>query len=161
MAESFKDYPTAENFTWNKEQEDEILTYENYGLDAKANGSTGYTKSPVTVYQEDIYLGYRYFDTFRKLVLYPFGYGMSYTSFTILPKEMKQEKEEVEFITEVTNSGNYAGKETIQLYLSCSGTESEKTGKRIKRLCKNETSCSGGEAEYFDPNIHAGSGRIC
>ena len=143
MAESFKDYPTAENFTWNKEQEDEILTYENYGLDAKANGSTGYTKSPVTVYQEDIYLGYRYFDTFRKLVLYPFGYGMSYTSFTILPKEMKQEKEEVEFITEVTNSGNYAGKETIQLYLSCSGTESEKPEKELKGFAKTRLLAPG------------------
>ena len=65
MAESFKDYPTAENFTWNKEQEDEILTYENYGLDAKANGSTGYTKSPVTVYQEDIIWGIA--------ILIPFG----------------------------------------------------------------------------------------
>ncbi|WP_368272808.1 glycoside hydrolase family 3 C-terminal domain-containing protein [Fusicatenibacter saccharivorans] len=143
MAESFKDYPTAENFTWNKEQEDEILTYENYGLDAKANGSTGYTKSPVTVYQEDIYLGYRYFDTFRKQVLYPFGYGMSYTSFTILPKEMKQEKEELEFITEVTNSGNYAGKETIQLYLSCSGTESEKPEKELKGFAKTRLLAPG------------------
>lgn len=100
-------------------------------------------KSPVTVYQEDIYLGYRYFDTFRKLVLYPFGYGMSYTSFTILPKEMKQEKEEVEFITEVTNSGNYAGKETIQLYLSCSGTESEKPEKELKGFAKTRLLAPG------------------
>lgn len=143
VAESLEDYPAAKNFTWNKEQEEEILTYENYGFTAKENGSTGYTKSPVTVYQEDIYLGYRYFDTFHKKVLFPFGFGMSYTSFTILPREMKQEKEELEFITEVTNTGNYAGKETIQLYVSGTDTKSEKPEKELKGFAKTRLLAPG------------------
>ena len=52
------------------------MTYEEYGLDTAANGSKGFAKSPVTVYREDIYLGYRYFDTFGKKPLFPFGFEM-------------------------------------------------------------------------------------
>ena len=83
IAHRYEDYPSAKHFSWDKENEEHILTYENYGLDAAENGSVGFRKSPVTVYQENIYNGYRYFDSFRKEVLFPFGYGLSYTEFAM------------------------------------------------------------------------------
>lgn len=147
IAESLWDYPTANNFTWNKENPEDILTYENYGLSAAKNGSIGYDKSPVTLYQEDIYLGYRYFDTFQKKVLFPFGSGLSYTSFDIVPKEVIQQDEEYEIVTEVTNTGNYAGKETVQLYLSCQNTATERPQKELKGFEKTKLLAPGESEE--------------
>ena len=69
IAEHYEDYPSADHFSWDKEHLENILDYESYGLSSEENGSTGFTKSPVTVYWEDIYTGYRYFDTFGKQVL--------------------------------------------------------------------------------------------
>lgn len=83
VAERYEDYPSAAHFTWDKECPDQILTYEDYGLSAEKNGRRGFDKSPVTVYWEDIYAGYRYFDAFQKNVLFPFGHGLSYTHFCI------------------------------------------------------------------------------
>ena len=80
IAKHYEDYPSAKDFSWDK---DDPMTYESYGLNAAENGSVGYEKSPVTVYRERIYTGYRYFDTFGIEPLFPFGYGLSYTEFSI------------------------------------------------------------------------------
>ena len=64
-------------------------------------------------YWEDIYVGYRWFETFgQDKVLYPFGYGLSYTSFHT---EVKQAAD-LRWQVTVTNTGDYAGKETVMLY---------------------------------------------
>lgn len=69
-------------------------------------------------YEEDIYVGYRYFETFNKnAVLYPFGFGLSYTDFEIKCTASKPVESGFEFEIEVTNTGNYTGKEVAQLYL--------------------------------------------
>jgi len=70
------------------------------------------------VYDEDIYVGYRYFETVAKdRVLYPFGFGLSYTRFSAATR-FEEEKDRVLLSVEVTNIGQYAGKEVIQIYAS-------------------------------------------
>lgn len=118
IARQYEDYPAACHFSWDKDKEENLLTYESYGLSAEENGSTGYDRSPVTVYQEDIYAGYRYFDTFAKEPLYAFGYGLSYTEFEIKCLGAVKKQEGIEVRICVKNTGNTAGKEVVQLYLS-------------------------------------------
>ena len=118
IAERYEDYPSAKHFSWDKENLEHILDYEDYGLSAEENGSIGFAKSPVTVYWEDIYAGYRYFDTFEKQALYPFGYGLSYTSFELNGSLASDKDKEILVTAEVKNTGRTAGKEVIQVYLS-------------------------------------------
>ena len=118
IAEHYEDYPSADHFSWDKEHLENILDYESYGLSSEENGSTGFTKSPVTVYWEDIYTGYRYFDTFGKQVLYPFGYGLSYTAFAISDALVKKQNGGILVTANVKNIGEMSGKEVIQIYLS-------------------------------------------
>lgn len=119
IAQRYEDYPTADTFSFNKDDPDSIREYKHYGLDAIANGSIGHTKSPVTLYQEGIYLGYRYFDSFRKDVCYPFGYGLSYADFAVTPGKVSKEWYGVLVTVNIKNiSSQYQGKETAQVYLS-------------------------------------------
>ena len=118
IAEHYEDYPSADHFSWDKEHLENILDYESYGLSSEENGSTGFMKSPVTVYWEDIYTGYRYFDTFGKQVLYPFGYGLSYTAFAISDTLVKKQNGGILVTADVKNIGEMSGKEVIQVYLS-------------------------------------------
>ena len=91
IAENIEDYPSTANFG-----------------DAKVN-----------LYQEDIYVGYRYFETFApEKVLYPFGYGCSYTTFTTQVTSFVQEDDKVELSVSVKNTGTCAGKEVVQVYSS-------------------------------------------
>ena len=65
-------------------------------------------------YQEDIYVGYRWFETFHpEQVLYPFGYGLSYTTFCITGRHTAP----LEFSAEVTNTGSHSGKAVVMLFL--------------------------------------------
>jgi beta-glucosidase len=69
-------------------------------------------------YEEDIFVGYRYFETFAKdKVLYPFGYGLSYTDFTIRPESFSHGQGTVTVSARVTNVGSAAGKEVVQVYV--------------------------------------------
>lgn len=71
-------------------------------------------------YTEDIYVGYRYFETIRgadEKVNYPFGYGLSYTTFESSVTHVEQQKERIQLRIKVENTGKYAGKEVIQVYV--------------------------------------------
>ncbi|MCM1064517.1 MAG: glycoside hydrolase family 3 C-terminal domain-containing protein [Eubacterium sp.] len=122
IAKQYEDYPSAAHFSWDKEHSEKILTYESYGLSATDNGSNGYEKSPVTVYWEDIFAGYRYFDTFGKEPLFPFGYGLSYSEFEIKPIDAGKETDGIRVAASVKNVGHVPGKETLQLYLHTKDT---------------------------------------
>jgi len=68
-------------------------------------------------YIEDIYVGYRFFETFmQEEVIYPFGYGLSYTNFEINLINSYVNETEISLTIKVTNNGVYSGKETVQLY---------------------------------------------
>ena len=70
------------------------------------------------VYQEDIYVGYRYFETFApEKVLYPFGFGLTYTTFETTPGSVERNGDTVKFTATVTNTGSVAAKEVVQVYV--------------------------------------------
>lgn len=71
------------------------------------------------VYSEDIYVGYRYFNTFAKdRILYPFGYGLSYTGFNVSGFQGERSGDDVRLQFTVRNTGTTAGKEVVQIYYS-------------------------------------------
>ncbi len=71
-----------------------------------------------THYDEGIYVGYRHFDKAKLDVSYPFGYGLSYTEFEFSEINIEQANDSITVALNVTNSGQYAGKEVLQLYVS-------------------------------------------
>ena len=72
------------------------------------------------IYEEDIYVGYRYFSTFApKQVRYPFGFGLGYTSFSVQLNRAWEADGKVHIVAEVTNTGSRAGKEVVQAYVEC------------------------------------------
>ena len=71
-----------------------------------------------TRYGEGIYVGYRYFDTFRKKALFPFGYGLSYTEFRLGTAGVEANSAQVTVRTTVENTGTMAGRQVVQVYLS-------------------------------------------
>ena len=138
IARHYEDYPAARHFTWEKDDPAALLTYESYGLNAEQNGSIGYMRSPVTVYQEDIFLGYRYFDTFAKEPLYPFGYGLSYTGFETIVTEVKKAAGGLMLTVSVMNTGKRAGKETVQIYLEASVSQQHRARQELKAFEKTK-----------------------
>jgi beta-glucosidase len=91
-------------------------------------------------YKEGILVGYRWFDTKKIQPLYPFGYGLSYTTFKYLSlapaKKMYKPTESVTVTVKVKNTGKYAGKETIQLYVSKAESAVERPEKELKAFKK-------------------------
>ena len=70
------------------------------------------------IYSEGLYMGYRYFDTFKKDVVFPFGFGLSYTEFATEVLSCEINKTVAKVKVNVTNTGNYDGREVVQCYLS-------------------------------------------
>ena len=88
-------------------------------------------------HEEDIYVGYRYFDTFRQNVAYPFGYGLSYTTFAFSNLKVKAVKDnKVEVSVTVKNTGSVAGKEVAQVYVSAPEGQIEKPVQELKAFAK-------------------------
>lgn len=118
-AYEYSDYPNSETYSHN-------------------NGNVQTEK-----YEEGIYVGYRYFDTFDVPVRYSFGYGLSYTQFALNVKsiacEMKDGKPSVKVTADVTNTGTkFSGKEVVQVYVSCPPGKLEKEYRRLAAFEKTK-----------------------
>ncbi len=91
------------------------------GFDAYPSSEKFNLSDTYVEYEEDIYVGYRYFETIpeaRKKVLFPFGFGLSYTKFTITDTYMSHDGDDFALTAKVTNKGEYAGRYVLQLYAS-------------------------------------------
>ncbi|MCR5742804.1 MAG: glycoside hydrolase family 3 C-terminal domain-containing protein [Lachnospiraceae bacterium] len=121
--------------------------YENFGQDVDRD-----------FYKEDIYVGYRYYETFdRDAVLYPFGFGLSYTTFYIEPIDADFSDTLAVglsgcVIAKVTNTGRYAGKEVVQVYVR---EPQGKLGKSALKLVgyKKVTSLAPGGVQVVSINV--------
>ena len=90
-------------------------------------------------YREGIYVGYRHFDCFGLKPLFPFGYGLSYTTFSVSFSGIRQIKEGVEITFFCENTGkNYSGREVVQVYVTPPQTEMEKEEKRLAGFAKTD-----------------------
>ncbi len=119
-----------------------------------------------TRYREGIYVGYRWFDASGIKPLFPFGYGLSYTSFFTEIKEIRQDKGVCTIRAEVTNTGERDGKETVQIYVSAPEGKLNREVKSLAAFGKTGTLRPGEKAEIelnFDLRDQAGydSERAC
>ena len=133
-----------------------------------------------SVYSEGVFVGYRYYDTKEADVLFPFGHGLSYTTFAYsdlrLSRSTVHEGEEVQVTVTVKNTGAVAGKETVQLYVTPPKGERHRPVRELKGFAK--VSLQPGESKevqftldkrsfaYYEPELHdfyaeSGTYQIC
>ncbi len=105
-----------------------------------------------TNHEEDIYVGYRYFDTFNKEVSYPFGYGLSYTTFAYSKPAVKVSGDNVTVSVTVKNTGKVAGKEVAQVYVTAPKGQIEKPAQELKAFAKTRE-LKPGESETLTMQI--------
>lgn len=119
-AVKYEDYPSSEGFSHNDGNVDDEY------------------------YTEGIYVGYRYFDTFQKEVVYPFGYGKSYTEFSVHVDSVEQKDENCVVTVTVTNTGSeYSGKEVVQVYVSAPAGEIDKPYQELAAYAKTKLLAPG------------------
>lgn len=91
-----------------------------------------------TRYKEGIYVGYRYFDTVGKKPLFPFGYGLSYTSFDIAVTGAAAEGDTIRIKVAVSNTGARAGREVVQVYVSAPAGRLDKPYQDLAAFAKTD-----------------------
>jgi len=109
-----------------------------------------------TYYNEGIYVGYRYYNTFNKPVAYEFGYGLSYTTFKIQKPTIssKNFSKELRISTTIKNTGITSGKEVIQLYVSAPEKAMDKPESELKGFAKTQL-LKAGASEKIDFMLNA------
>lgn len=91
-----------------------------------------------TRYKEGIYVGYRYFDTVQKTPLYPFGFGLSYTDFSLEVVKVYNKHNQIFADVKVKNAGKVAGKEVVQVYVSSPKGELNKPYQALASFTKTK-----------------------
>ena len=104
-------------------------------------------------YEEDIFLGYRYFSTFcPEKVLYPFGFGLSYTTFEIETVEFLRLEGRISMTLRVTNTGSRAGKEVVQVYCQPPAGKLPKASRNLVAYQKTRL-LAPGESQFLDLTV--------
>ena len=124
-------------------------------IDMLNQGKKGNVKNvDYTDYEEDIYVGYRYFDSFNVPVSYPFGYGLSYTTFDYSDAKIAKKDDGYEVTVSVKNSGKHEGKEVVELYVSAPNNKTaNKPVKELKAFAKTK-SLKPGESETITLKVN-------
>ena len=122
------DHPSTANFS----KEYDMYTYKNM----ESWGKGVIPGVDFSNHEEDIYVGYRYFDTFKKNVAYPFGYGLSYTTFEMGKPAVKVHGNNIEVSVTIKNTGKVAGKQVAQVYVTAPKGAYEKPLKELKTFGK-------------------------
>ena len=108
-----------------------------------------------TDYEEDIYVGYRYFDSFEVPVSYPFGFGLSYTTFEYSDAKIAQKNDIYDVTVTVRNTGELEGKEVVELYISAPDNKAaNKPAKELKAFAKTKL-LKPGESQTLTLSITA------
>ena len=122
------DHPSTQNFPGSLDQ---------YSFEMMVGSKAPIPGHAYTNHEEDIYVGYRFFDTFQRNVAYPFGFGLSYTTFAFSKPVVKAKgKDAVEVSITVKNTGAVSGKEVAQVYVSAPQGRLEKPAHELKAFAK-------------------------
>lgn len=129
---SYNDVPSSSSFPGHKldKYEFELKPEDNHPFFPKVPWET--------IYEDDIYVGYRYYSTFNVPVSYEFGYGLSYTSFDLSDIKLNSTEftDNLNITVSVKNTGDVAGKEVVQLYISAPQTKLEKPNEELREFAK-------------------------
>lgn len=144
---NFEDIPAGKNFPVNHAELNAESRRNRNNPDRKPIKNFDYTD-----YAEGLDVGYRYFDKYPELVSYPFGYGLSYTTFEYSNPTAKYENNELTLTITVKNTGNYSGKEAVQIYVTAPKSELTKPVKELKSFAKT-AELKPGEQEELEFTI--------
>ena len=133
----------------------DIPSSKNFPYGQNTSGRRGERKDvDFTNYEEDIWVGYRYFQTQNVEVSYPFGYGLSYTTFNYTKPQVKADKDGFTATVIVTNTGKVAGREVVELYVAAPAGGLEKPARELKAFGKTKL-LAPGESETLTMKVSA------
>ncbi len=126
---AFEDHASSKNFPVDQEMR--------LGVFGGGNVEDSNVKNvDYTEYEEGIYVGYRWFDTKGIAVSYPFGYGLSYTTFEYAEPAVEAGKDETVVTVNIRNTGSHPGKEIVQLYVTAPAGKLDKPAHELKAFAK-------------------------
>ena len=131
----YMDHPSSMNFPTGYEQQASVMT-NTFGF---VTAAPEVRNVDFTDYAESIWVGYRWFTTEGKNVSYPFGYGLSYTTFEYSKPSVKADKDgNLTATVTVTNTGSVAGKEVVEVYVAAPAGGLEKPARELKAFDKTD-----------------------
>ena len=149
---SYNDVPSKNDFPNPDEiSDDELMNSLKGFTELRTEGSR--KNFDITTYNDGIYVGYRYYTTKNIPVSFPFGYGMSFTSFEYgKPNVEKDGNGNIKVSVNIKNNGKMAGKEVVQVYVSAPGKDMDKPARELKGFAKTKRLAIG-ESETVTINI--------
>lgn len=136
---SFTDHKSSDNFPRAEQFTLDLSTFIGQEAEVKAPVAT----FDWTNYEEGIYVGYRWFDTQKLAVSYPFGYGLSYTTFQYSDAKVQNDGASLTVTLDVKNTGSVEGKEVVEVYVTAPAGALDKPAQELKAYAKTSALAPG------------------